>query len=228
MANAPAFLNDDGSASMASAFLMSHHGLRRDIARFGVALRQVAAGDHSRVSALRDEWQGYHATLHGHHEVEDQAIFPSMRSEHAALAAVIDQLSADHRRIDPLLDAGDRAFAELPATVDAAATTVAELAALLDAHLAIEEAHVVPLLREARSFPPPATASDAELYAKGFAWSSHGVAPEVLERVYGMLPELLTSRLPAARDAFEERVTRVWGPTKAGASRTAVPDWLAR
>jgi hypothetical protein len=41
------------------------------------------------------------------------------------------------------------------------------------------------------------------------------------------VPPSLTSRLPAARAAFDARCVRVWGPTKPGASRTAVPDWLA-
>jgi hypothetical protein len=66
------------------------------------------------------------------------------------------------------------------------------------------------------------------MYAQGFAWSSDGIAPEVLARVDAMLPANVTTRLPAARAAFAERCARVWGATPKGASRTAVPDWLAR
>ena len=97
---------------------------------------------------------------------------------------------------------------------------------LLDQHLAIEEAKVVPFLRDAKQFPPPATDAEADLYAQGFAWSCHGVAPEVLQGLNVILPAILTSRLPAARAAFDQRCLRVWGPTPAGASRTAIPDWL--
>jgi hypothetical protein len=43
---------------------------------------------------------------------------------------VIERLTTDHRRIDPLLAQGDRAFSLLPAT-RAAAALVAELSALL-------------------------------------------------------------------------------------------------
>jgi len=33
MTSAPALLDDDGEASVATAIMMSHHGLRRDLAR---------------------------------------------------------------------------------------------------------------------------------------------------------------------------------------------------
>jgi hypothetical protein len=198
-------LNDDGSASMATALLMSHHAFRRDIARFAIALRRLTAGDASRVPALRQEWQSYRGALHGHHEVEDTRMFPGLRSEQAALVPVIDQLTAQHKRIDPLLSSGDRAFANLPETAAEAALIVGQLSALLDEHLALEEAHVIRFIRGARDFPPPGSDAEAAMYADGFAWASDGVAPEVLERVDAMLPEILRARLPAARAAFQER-----------------------
>ncbi|HVU49646.1 MAG TPA: hemerythrin domain-containing protein [Polyangia bacterium] len=228
MTTTPALLNDDGSASIATALLMSHHAFRRDLARFASAVGRVVAGEGARAPDLAAEWAQYRGALHGHHEVEDGQMFPGMRGAHPELAPVFDELSAQHARIDPLLARGDAAFAELPAGAAAAAAVIAELSALIDQHLALEEAHVPPFLRAASAFPPPATDAEAEMYAQGFAWSSEGVAPEVLERVYAMLPANVTTRLPAARAAFAERCARVWGPVAAGASRTSVPDWLAR
>lgn len=226
MAGAPRLLNDDGSASMATALMMSHHGFRRDIARFAIALGRLAEGDEARVPALQREWKSYHETLHHHHEAEDQGMFPSMRDQHPQLAAIFDRLSADHRRIDPLLAKGDAAFANLGTAPGVAAEVVAELSRLLDEHLALEEANVVHFIREARQFPPPEGEEVIKMYAEGFAWASYGVAPEVLERVYEMLPKAVSERLPAARAAFQERCTQAWGPHPEGASRTAVPDWL--
>ena len=225
MAKAPDLLNDDGSASMATAFMMSHHGLRRDIARFAIALRGLADGDQAHAAALREEWRSYRDTLHGHHHIENERLFPSLQSQHAALVPVIERLTADHQRIDPLLERGDRAFAQLPATA-AALAVVTELAALLDPHLATEEQELVPFLRDQKGFPPPANDAEAELYAQGFAWSSHGIASEVLKQVDAMLPEALAARLAAARTVFDQRAERVWGPVKPGASRTPIPDWL--
>jgi hypothetical protein len=228
MTTIPNLLNDDGTASIATALLMSHHAFRRDLARFAAALGPVVGGDGARVADLAAEWRHYRGALHGHHEVEDGQMFPGMRGAHPELGPVFDQLSAQHARIDPLLTRGDAAFAELATRGPAAAAVVAELSALLDQHLALEEDHVPAFLRAANAFPPPPTDADAEMYAQGFAWSSDGIAPEVLARVDAMLPPSVTTRLPAARAAFAERCARVWGSTTTGASRTAVPDWLVR
>jgi hypothetical protein len=226
MPTPPNLLNDDGTASIATALMSSHHGFRRDIAQFKIALRRVAAGDHARVSALREEWQRLRGTLHAHHEAEDNGIFPSVKQPHPELASVVDGLSADHRKIDPMLDDGDRAFAGLPATAAAAAEIIAGLSALLDPHLAIEEAHIVPFLREAKAFPPPANEAELEMFAQGFAWSGHGIAPDILDKLYAMLPRELVAKLPAARAAFAQRCEQVWGSAAAGAARTPIPDSL--
>jgi hypothetical protein len=223
---APALLNDDGSASIGTTLMMSHHGFRRDLALFAMALRRVAEGDHAKVAALQEEWKSYHATLHGHHTAEDTGLFPNVAGREPALVPVIEGLTADHHRIAPLLEEGDRAFAALPAT-ERALAVVGELSALLDAHLATEEAKVVPFLRAAKAFPPPANDAEEQMYAQGFAWACHGVAAEVLERVFVMLPGSLNARIPAARAAYEKRCERVWGTAKTGASRTPIPDWLS-
>jgi hemerythrin-like domain-containing protein len=223
MTDAPKLLNDDGTASVATGLLMTHHAFRRDIARFGTALAKVAEGDVSRVDALRAEWAHYRGALHGHHEAEDNGVFPAVRAQRAWLAPVVEKLTAEHRRIDPLLEQADRAFAELP-TTHAAREVIAQLSELLRAHLATEEAEVIPFLREAKEFPPPPSPEIAEMYAQGFAWASQGVATEVLARVDAMLGEELRSKLSAARAAFERRSEAVWGPTKARAALTPIPE----
>jgi hypothetical protein len=220
MATPPQLLNDDGSASMATMFMLSHHAFRRDLAYF---VRALTAETPRPTEALQGEWQSFHHHLHGHHQVEDNGMFPGMRGQHPDLAACIDGLAADHRKIDPLLEKGDAAFAQLPSTA-AALSVVRELQALLEPHLATEEAELIPHIRAAKAFPPPGTEAEAEMYAEGFAWSAHGVAPDILEKVFALLPEILTSRLPAARAAFSARCERVWGTTQAGAARTPIPE----
>lgn len=220
---APTLLNADGTASMSTMLLMTHHAFRRDLSRFEQALSAMGSGDGSRLAAVRDEWTFWRGALHGHHEMEDANIFPAFRAQDASLGPVIDALSADHRRIDPLLERGDRAFEQLPST-QAALGVVEELKELLHAHLASEEMSVVPLLRGAKTFPAPPSEADAALYADGFAWSTHGIAADVLDRVREMLPESITSRLPEARARFEARCERAWGSARSGASRTSVPE----
>ena len=221
MSSPPNLLNDDGSASMATMFMMSHHAFRRDLGRFAKALSGLA-GDATRAQALREEWTKFHGALHGHHQVEDTGMFPSMREQHPEQASVIDNLSADHRKIDPLLERGDAAFAKLPDTTDALAL-VTELTQLLTPHLATEEAELIPHIRGAKQFPVPPDPAMASMYADGFAWSAHGIAPDIVTKVFELLPPVVTSQLPAARAAFEARCQKVWGPVQAGSARTPIP-----
>jgi len=218
----PNLLNDDGTASIATALMMSHHAFRRDLGRFAKALDQVAHGDTARIPALRQEWAGFHMALHGHHHSEDTGIFPALAAEHAALVPTLDRLTADHHQIDPLLEQGDLGFAELPDTTHAR-QAVTDITRLLHDHLALEEAEVVPFLRSQASFPPPEDDAMAAMYADGFAWSSHGIAPEVLARVDDMVPPSIADRLGAAREAYRERCRRVWGTDEAGAATTPIP-----
>jgi hemerythrin-like domain-containing protein len=223
MSTAPTLLNDDGTASMATALMSSHHGFRRDLGRFTRALERLARGDLSRADAVAEEWRHLYAALHGHHRAEDTGVFPNLAKEHASVRATIRRLEADHRRIDPLLERGNAAFADLSNVANARAV-IGELSELLAPHLALEEAELIPFLRRATSFPAPATEADAELYAHGFAWGMHGLAPSVLAALERMVPETLRAKLPAARAAFSAHSERVWGSALAGAALTPIPE----
>jgi Hemerythrin HHE cation binding domain len=223
MARGTKLLNDDGSASMATMLMLSHHAFRRDITRFEKALGALAEHETARADALRLEWQNYRWSLHGHHQMEDSTIFPSIRQQSPGLGPVIERLSEQHRGIDPLLERGAHAF-EGMADVGAAREVVHELQALLDEHLVLEEAEVVPALRGAKQFPAPPDEASLDLYAGGFAWAMHGIADDVLAEVKKLLPEKLLARLPAATQAFEERCVAVWGSAKIQKSVTSVPE----
>jgi hypothetical protein len=224
MSKAPTLLDEAGEASVATAIMMSHHGFRRDLARFAAALAGVAGGKPQPIEPLSEEWRSFRNTLHGHHHAEDTGLFPSLGGQHPSLGPTLARLTTDHRHIDPLLDRGDGSFADLPRAVQPATAVIDELRALLDPHLATEEADVIPHLRQLKTFPPPSSPQEAEMLTQGFAWACHGVAPEVLEKMFAMLPAVVVSRLPAARTAFEQRWVKVWGPVAVGASVTPIPD----
>jgi hemerythrin-like domain-containing protein len=223
--NPPNLLDDQGRASTASMLMMVHHAFRRDGARFAKALEEIAQGNTSRIAPVQEEWKSFHATLQGHHTTEDTAIFPDLQNKHPEVRKTIETLTADHHRMDALLERGDRVFAELPN--DEATRVVTELRDLFNSHLALEEAELVPFLREAREFPPAPDENAEKLFADGFAWCSQGIAHDVLEKVYALVPAGVRDRLPAARDAFAERCRRAWGTFDETASRTPVPDNLA-
>jgi len=223
MPQAPNLLNEDGTASMATMLMMSHHAFRRDILRFIRAIDQIKAGDTSRNDAVREEWEkSYKMALHGHHTMEDTRIFPDIRSRHPDLAVALDKLTDQHHHIDPLLEKGDAAFADL-AHPEYAEVVMSELQALLHEHLAFEELEITPALRDGKEFPTPPDDAAAAMYADGFAWSMQGIVPEVLDQVMKMLPEILTAKLPAAREAFEGRSKRVWGTYNVGSVTTPIP-----
>ncbi|HTQ07954.1 MAG TPA: hemerythrin domain-containing protein [Polyangiaceae bacterium] len=222
MAKGTQLLNQDGSASMATLLMLSHHAFRRDLRSFERALGQLHERESGRAGDLRGEWRQFHGALHGHHEMEDANIFPGIKQQNPALGANLDRLSEQHRRIDPLLSRGDSAFDGMT-DVGAARAVVEELSALLDEHLSFEEETIVPALRGVKQFPPPPDDAAAELYAGGFAWSMHGVDDGVIAEVKKLLPESLLSRLPAAIETFDERCLRVWGSAKTAKSSTSVP-----
>ncbi|HEX5058584.1 MAG TPA: hemerythrin domain-containing protein [Kofleriaceae bacterium] len=212
-------LNDDGTASMATMIMTSHHAFHRDVACFAKALAETTRV----VDVLREEWTRFRGALHGHHTVEDTGLFPDMRAKHPELAAAIDKLDEQHRAIDPLLERGDQVFADLANQRAAAQDVIASLAALLAEHLDAEEAAVIPHLRAAKQFPLPPSDDALAMYAEGFAWSTAGLASTVLEQVFAMLPPALVEKIPAARSAFDDRSRRVWGYTHTGASVTSSP-----
>lgn len=224
MSQVPNLLNDDGTASMATMLLMSHHAFRRDIARLIRAVAEIKAGDTARVDAVREEWEkSYRQAIHGHHMMEDSNIFPDIKRQHPDLAPALDTLTAQHHQIDPLLEKGDAAFVDLSHPENALAVLY-ELKKLLDEHLAFEETEITPSLRDAKEFPMPTDDNMVQMYADGFSWSMQGIAPEVLGEVKKLLPEMLLAKLPDAEKAFEERSKRVWGTYTVGAATTSVPE----
>jgi hypothetical protein len=214
-------LDDDGTASMATMLMCSHHAFRRDLASFAKAL--AAGKDSARLTAVAEEWTRFRGALHGHHTVEDTTMFPSLRKEHPEIAATIDVLSEQHHAIDPLLERGDKLFASLGDNLAGARDIVGALGDLLATHLDLEERTITPHLRAVKQFPAPPDEAMLAMYADGFAWSCAGIAESVLEKVFAMLPPALRSKIPAARDAFAARTRRVWGSDHTGATTTSVP-----
>ena len=134
--NPPNLLDDQGRASTATMLMMVHHAFRRDGARFSKALDEIARGNTSRIAPVAEEWTKFRATLQGHHHAEDTGIFPDLQGKHPEIRKTIETLTADHHRMDALLERGDRLFAELPN--DEAARVVTELRDLFNSHLALE------------------------------------------------------------------------------------------
>src|SRR5687767_10428562 len=143
-------LNDDGTASMATMLMTSHHAFRRDAACFARAI-----DDTLRTAEVEGAWKSFREALHHHHTIEDTSMFPDLRTKHPEIGATLDKLGEQHHQIDPLLDRGDVLFTNLAIHRNEARDLIGKIIALLDEHLELEERTITVHLRDAKEFPLP-------------------------------------------------------------------------
>lgn len=96
--------------------------------------------------------------VHGHHSLEDIALFPELRRTNPALGPVVDKLEADHRLMSDFLDEIEDAVRELGRndSLHARQRIIDGLEGLREhllAHLDFEEAEISPTLRQWTSWP---------------------------------------------------------------------------
>ena len=89
--------------------------------------------------------------VHGHHTLEDQALFPMVRKHDPSLGSVVERLEEDHRKVHDITEriaavadqvTGDASGVSRFQLVE----SLTELEEHLLAHLALEEASLRPLL----------------------------------------------------------------------------------
>lgn len=146
--------------------LWVHGLLRRDLATVERLAVDVADGlpaeeVRAEIRALETNgplWQlkvhclHYCRFVHGHHRLEDMALFPELRRTNPALGPMIDRLQADHRIVSAQLDEVEAAAEALGADGTPAArarfvSVLEALAAHLLAHLELEEESVAETVR---------------------------------------------------------------------------------
>jgi Hemerythrin HHE cation binding domain len=101
---------------------------------------------------LRMNCMHYCRFVHGHHSLEDQALFPALLESNPGLSPVIDRLEADHRAIAVYLDEiaesiGELQWDETPSSRQRLVAALDSLAEHLLAHLDYEEEALSPTLR---------------------------------------------------------------------------------
>ncbi|MFJ5533334.1 hemerythrin domain-containing protein [Streptomyces sp. NPDC093261] len=141
-------LDAEGKITAATSFLMIHHALRRDAARFPHALAALNPHDAEQAQRLAGHWKLYHWALADHSENEDDSLFPLVTSRAGELAPVMTELEEDHADLDRELEEITRQMERLPQAdaIQAARAATERLLAHLDRHLELEEKHIVPVL----------------------------------------------------------------------------------
>lgn len=127
-----------------------HSALRRDGARLEQSVERFGTQDAETHDALLLGWHGFSSSLHHHHRTEDRHIWPVIRAkltERPDDMAVLDAMEDEHSRIDPAIEAIERAFDDPEVGVDEVAQRIADFVQLLRSHLEHEEREAFPLMR---------------------------------------------------------------------------------
>jgi hemerythrin-like domain-containing protein len=191
----------EGPHDQSGMYLM-HHAFRRDLDRFGEAVRLTPVEDHPTWRALARRWARLADVLHHHHTVEDDHIWPLVRrrveerSDTAGLA-VLDAMAAEHDLLDPALEACGRGLTAMAAAPsedqrNALDVHVSTTRALLLDHLRHEETEALPLLQRVLTVDDyvaveAAAGSGYPLASVPFivAWVADGVPPDVIRHTLG-------------------------------------------
>jgi hypothetical protein len=206
-----------------------HSALRRDLTRASSALSEGPAPGDAQRKALAAHLVWMMDFLHRHHEGEDVALWPLVRSLDPAAGDLLDEMGEDHARIAPEMAAlGEATLQYSAADTDAARETVvtalSSLRAVLDPHLLREENEMMPVVSATLThaqweafnqehYVKPKTTR--ELGNEGH-WLIDSIDPEGFQVVVGNVPTIPRFIL---LHAFAGRYARAcaarWGPSVA-------------
>lgn len=209
-------LNPDGRVSPATAILLSHRAFRRDFARF----RNAFVRGSPEPRALLDAWKAFEEHLHGHHLAEDTGIFPGTRTQHPAMAAALDRLSADHQKLDGLIASVGSALTTGKGLVEA----MDALGTLLLPHLELEDNSFIAELRKDPLQPFDLPESEHAPIIDGIPWAAEGVEPWIVRDAFAMFPAAILAGVDASAARYAKRIEQLWGKLEAPTGRTAGPD----
>jgi hemerythrin-like domain-containing protein len=209
---------------MTIVFLI-HEAFRRDLVRLSTAARTPEVGPE-RADRLARHWAFVDEQLHDHHHVEDASLWPLLRPKlegRPDQAAVLDDMEAQHHRLEPMTEAVSAGFASWRRRPETAAGE--ELAGRLEAlhttlgtHLDDEQSRAFPIVEEALSLEEFEAFGKATAKAVGmrgsaafFPWIFDGADPIERAAVLSMPPppvRLLSRYVWEPR--YERRVAPLW------------------
>jgi hemerythrin-like domain-containing protein len=176
-----------------------HAAVRRDLARMETALRELPDGDTDRAAALQRAWGALWEQLRHHHELEDEHVWPYVRSLAVVEPPVVDAMESEHQVMAAACEAATAAIEAVAAeptttSAGAAADAVAEAARVTDSHLEHEERAITPVIQE-RAGTPEWKAIEKEFRKGGpvrggqfLAWLQDGGDPEALAALRSAIP----------------------------------------
>ncbi len=183
--------------------LLIHDAFRRDLGRLVTAVKALPGRDNPQVAAISDHWRFLDDQLRHHHHVEDDQLWPLVRAHLSGTPAdlgVLETMEADHRRLEPLVDAVTTGLARLPDTTGSSedggtVEALEQLGAALSSHLDAEERLAVPLVKANIGVAEYAGFVKAQRRAVGlrgaarfFPWILDGADTTTTQATLGHLP----------------------------------------
>lgn len=126
-----------------------HDAFRRDTQRLARVAEHGVPEDPATHDAVLLGWHGFSRELHQHHMIEDEFLWPLMRTrlgQEPDALEVLDAMEAEHSLIDPTLAAVEDAFDDREHGPDVLAERLDAIVHLLRSHLAHEERDALPLV----------------------------------------------------------------------------------
>jgi hypothetical protein len=217
------------AATAPDMFSIMHGAMRASVRRLEATLAALAHGEAVRVQALSSWFDGFCATVHHHHTVEDTIFFPALL-ERDAVTELVARMRSDHDDLDAAF-AGVRAALDVLLYTDAAdwdralaaaRTAASTLTHVMVDHLDREEAFVLPRLaifstEEHEAMHEQAMAAgDKAAMPFTVAWIIESLHGPALAELMAWAPRPLKLLYKAVWRRRYERVTRHIAPIEHG------------
>jgi hypothetical protein len=170
------------------AVMAIHNGFRRDMSIIDAAALDLARGKPG-LEATVERFQFFNEVLVWHAKGEELAIFPAIE---AVAPSVAEPYERDHRGLDAAFDALSAAWSARDPLETARASAAFKFH--LDIHLAKEDAHLYPLMRERVSMPDQGKAV--------------GLMASTVPQ--DRFPDLIAWLFPLLGHDDRENMTRIW------------------
>ena len=201
-----------GSAADLGVMLAAHRAFRRDVTTLARAASRDTLRDPVRRVTVGTGWEVFRRQLLLHHQAEDAGVWPVLRTRLAGRAdelAVLDEMAAEHRLIDPLVATVDQALGDerLPL-----GDVIGELASTLGGHLRHEERDALPLigatLTAAEWDGLMASLQPAPELSELVPWLVDGLPADDAADVLAMFPPALAQRYRGEWKPWYDAVSR--------------------
>jgi len=201
-----------GSAADLGVMLAAHRAFRRDVTTLARAASRDTLRDPVRRVTVGTGWEVFRRQLLLHHQAEDAGVWPVLRTRLAGRAdelAVLDEMAAEHRLIDPLAATVDQALGDerLPL-----GDVIGELASTLGGHLRHEERDALPLigatLTAAEWDGLMASLQPAPELSELVPWLVDGLPADDAADVLAMFPPALAQRYRGEWKPWYDAVSR--------------------